>query len=159
VEVSGFARICLPPEAFPRQESFPSGPGSRSVTLCGFNSLSPPSLTARRPRYLNPHPPRRRGSCAFTGVLSGRFASAPLSARKVCNSIFSRSKSADSKKRKTDTSSYCCSVQDRSRLTRSCQGKSIVRTEQNCRKSGSLLFRRGSDGHVRHCTYRRSGPG
>jgi hypothetical protein len=159
VEVSGSARICLPPEAFPRQESFPWGPGSRSVTLCGFNSLSPPSLTARRPRYLNPQPPAAAGLLRFHRRSFGGFASAPLSARKICNSIFSRSKSADSQKRKTATSSHCCSVQDRSRLTRSCQGKSIVRTEQNCRKSGSLLFRRGSDGHVRHCTYRRSGPG
>ena len=49
-----------------------------------------------------------RGSCSFQAFSRGAL----LSARKICNSIFSSSKAANSKK-KPDSSSHCSSVQDR----------------------------------------------
>ena len=93
----------------------PRRPLQRKSTVCGLNG-SPPRLVhlARHLPFKSSDPSRyTRGSCAFHAFFRGALLIAPLSARKICNSIFSRSKAANSKKNKPNTSSHCSSVQER----------------------------------------------
>src|SRR5260221_1550719 len=73
----------------------------RKSTVCGLNG-SPPRLVnlARRLPFQSSTRLVPRGSCAYKAFLRGALLIAPLSARKICNSIFSRSKAANSKKTK-----------------------------------------------------------